>query len=72
MEESFLGREFLEEVTQQLRPAAQWVIADNLALIDLLNDRIKCLERNIPLTEEQKESIKLLKSIPGKLQGAQA
>jgi transposase len=59
------GREFLQEVTEDLRPAAQWVIADNLALIDLLNDRIKCLERNIPLTEEQKESIKLLKSIPG-------
>jgi transposase len=38
------GREFLEEVTQQLRPAAQWVISDNLALIDQLNEQINCLE----------------------------
>ena len=34
------GREFLQEVSQELRPEAQLVIADILALIDLLNARI--------------------------------
>jgi transposase len=59
------GREFLEEVTQDLRPAAQWVIADNLSLINLLNDKINNLERTIPLSKEQTEIIKLLMSMPG-------
>ena len=59
------GREFLQEVTQDLRPAARWVIADNLALIDKLNEQINDLERNIPLSKEQAKNIKLLMSMPG-------
>ena len=59
------GREFLYEVTEDLRPAAQWVIADNLALIDQLNGQVNRLERSIPLTKEQAENIQLLKSMPG-------
>jgi len=59
------GREFLHEVTEDLRPAAQWVIADNLALIDQLNVQINRLERNIPLTKEQAKNIKLLMTMPG-------
>jgi transposase len=59
------GREFLYEVTEDLRPAAQWVIADNLALIDQLNGQVNRLERSIPLTKEQAENIHLLKSMPG-------
>jgi transposase len=59
------GRAFIEDVTEDLRPAAQWVITDNLALINLLNDQIIDLERNIPLSEEQTKTIKLLMSMPG-------
>ena len=59
------GREFLQEVREDLRPAAQKVIADNLRLIDQLNEQIGELEREIPLTEEQAENIKQLMSMPG-------
>jgi len=59
------GREFLEEVKEELRPAARRVIADNLTLIDQLGEQIKELEREIPLTEEQAHSIQLLMSMPG-------
>jgi transposase len=59
------GREYLHEATTVLRPAAQKVIADNLILIDQLNEQIGELEREIPLTAEQAENIKLLMSMPG-------
>ncbi len=55
------GRIFLEE----LRSAAQRVIMDNLALIDRLDQQVKELEQEIPLTKEQAHSIKLLMSMPG-------
>jgi len=59
------GREFLYEVTRDLRPAAQKVIADNLILIDQLNVQISDLEREIPMTKEQAKKIKLLMTMPG-------
>ncbi len=59
------GREFLEEVLEELRPAARRVITDNLTLIDRLDQQIKELEQEIPLTKEQAHTIKLLMSMPG-------
>ena len=59
------GREFLEEVLGELRPAARRVITDNLTLIDRLDEQIKELEQEIPLTKEQAHSIQLLMSMPG-------
>ncbi len=59
------GRVFLEEVLEELRPAARRVITDNLTLIDRLGEQIKELEQEIPLTKEQAHSIKLLMSMPG-------
>jgi transposase len=59
------GRVFLEEVLEELRPAARRVITDNLTLIDRLDEQIKELEQEIPLTKEQAHSIKLLMSMPG-------
>lgn len=59
------GREFLEKVTDDLRPAAQKVISDNLILINQLNEQISELESEIPLTMEQTENIKLLMTMPG-------
>ena len=59
------GRKILEKMKEELRPAAQRVIADNLTLIDQLDEQIKELEQEIPLTEEQAQSIQLLMSMPG-------
>jgi transposase len=59
------GREFLEEVKEDLRPAAKRVITDNLTLIDRLGEQIKELERETPLTEEQAYNVQLLMSMPG-------
>ena len=59
------GRKILEEMKEELRPAAQRVIADNLTLIDQLDVQIMEREQEIPLTKEQAHSIQLLKSMPG-------
>ncbi len=59
------GRIFLEEVMEELRSAAQRVITDNLDLIDQLDELVKELEEEIPLTEEQAHNIKILMSMPG-------
>ena len=50
---------------EDLRPAARRVIADNLTLIDRLDQQITELEQDITLTEEQALSIQLLMSMPG-------
>ncbi len=60
------GRQFLNEAqANSLRPAAQRVIADNLALIDHLDQQINSLEAEIQLSEEQAQAVQLLKTIPG-------
>lgn len=59
------GREVLAENIQKVRPAGQRVIEDHLAIIDHLDEQIKALEKEIPLTEDQKQQVKLLSSMPG-------
>lgn len=59
------GRVFLEEVINDLRPAARRVVRDHLALSDQLGERIQALEESIPLTSEQEQAVKLLMSMPG-------
>ena len=61
------GQEWLQDVLEGelLRPAARRVIADNLAIIHQLNEKIEALEKDLQLTSEQKEAVKLLKTIPG-------
>jgi transposase len=59
------GREFLEKVKEEIRPAAQRVIMDNLTLIDRLDELIKELEHEIPLTDEQAHNTQILMSMPG-------
>ena len=59
------GREFLEEVLGQVSSAARRVITDNLRLVDYLTDEIESLEAEVQLSEEQKKTVKLLKTIPG-------
>ena len=59
------GREALAENIQKVRPAGQRVIEDHLAIIDHLDEQIKALEKEIPLTEDQKQKVKLLSSMPG-------
>jgi transposase len=61
------GREWLQEIFEEevLRPAAKRVIEDHLALIDHLDDQIEALEKDITLSNEQKQAIKLLKTMPG-------
>lgn len=59
------GRELLTEILPQLRPAGQRVIKDQLVIIDHLDQQIRALEKEIPLTEDQKHKVKLLSSMPG-------
>ena len=60
------GREYLQEVMgEELRPAAQKVIEDHLALIDHLTERIHVLEKSISLNEKQSHIVNLLKSMLG-------
>lgn len=61
------GREWLGGVLsgEQLRSAARRVIADHLAIIDHLGETIAALEEDLQITPEQKEAIKLLKTLPG-------
>lgn len=59
------GREFLDEAMEKVRPAAKRVIADNLALIDHLNQQIQALEDDLELTPQIRKMVKLLKTIPG-------
>lgn len=59
------GRQVLADILPQLRPAGQRVIEDHLAIIDHLDQQIQALEKEIPLTEEQQQKVKLLSSMPG-------
>jgi transposase len=61
------GQEWLQGVLDGdlIRPAAKRVIADNLTLITHLNEQVEALEKDLELSKEQKEAVKLLKTIPG-------
>ena len=59
------GRSFLEETMPELRPTAQRVIADNLCLIDQLCSQIEALEADLELSDQQQQTVKLLKTMPG-------
>ena len=60
------GRAYLAEVMEkELRPAARQVVADHLALLDHLGERIHSLEKSISLNERQNHIVKLLMSMPG-------
>jgi len=60
------GREYLHEVVEtKLRPAARQVVADHLAMIDHLGERICSLEKSISLNDKQDHIVTLLKSMPG-------
>jgi transposase len=67
------GRAWLAEVIEiGLRPTAQRVINEMLRLIDQLDEQIKALAKDIPLTEELGAKSELLMSMPriGKLNAA--
>ena len=60
------GRKFLARVLQDgLRDAACRVIADNLALIDTLDQQVSALEQDLELTPAQQHAIDLLVTMPG-------
>jgi transposase len=59
------GRTFLEEIFEKMRPAAQRVLTDNLRLVDHLTSEIEALVTDLTLSGKQKQTIKLLKTIPG-------
>lgn len=60
------GRQFLKEVMEKrLRSAASRVVADNLKVIDLLDERVKALEEDLQLSQEQEKIVKLLQTVPG-------
>ena len=60
------GREYLHEMMdKELRPSAQQVVEDHLAMIDHLTERIHALEKNISLNEKQDHIANILRSMPG-------
>lgn len=59
------GRVDLNAMLPELRPAAQRVIGDNLNLIDQLNAQITQLEADLILSDEEENTIRLLKTMPG-------
>lgn len=60
------GRTWVNEVCEQLvRPAARQVIEEYMALINELNRYFDALERNMEMTPDQAEIVKLIKTIPG-------
>ena len=60
------GRQYLDEVIEtKLRTAAKKVIQDQLILIDQLSEQIEDAEAEIELSQEQKQMVRLLKTIPG-------
>jgi transposase len=60
------GRECLAQwVKDALRPAAVRVIQDNLDLIDTIHQQLEFLEKNIQLSPEEEQAVRLLMSLPG-------
>jgi transposase len=59
------GREFLAQQMDSIRPLARRVVCDHLTLIDGLDQQIAALEADLQLGEEHKQTLNLLKSMPG-------
>ena len=61
------GRAWLQSLLEsgQVRAAAGRVIQDHLSLIAHLDHHIEALQNDLVLTKEQKDAIKLLKTMPG-------
>jgi len=60
------GRQYLEEIMQtELRSSARQVVADHLAMIDHLTERIQAPFESISLDEQEGHIVKLLMSMPG-------
>ena len=60
------GRAYLAEVMEkELHPATRQVVADHLALLDHLGERIHSLEKSISLNEKQNHIVDILRSLPG-------
>lgn len=60
------GREYLEEVmADQLRPAAVRAVQRDLALIDHLNEQVAEVEDSLQFSDELKQQVKLLRTMPG-------
>jgi len=60
------GGEYLEEVMEtKLRTAAKRVIQDQLVLINQLSEQIAAIESETTLSPEQKQMVRLLKTVPG-------
>jgi len=60
------GGEYLEEVMEtKLRTAAKRVIQDQLVLINQLSEQIGAIEAETTLSPEQKQMVRLLKTVPG-------
>jgi transposase len=59
------GRDFLAEALTETSPTARRVIADHLRLIEHLTDEIEAMEAEVQLNDEQRQTINLLKTMPG-------
>jgi len=60
------GGEYLEEAMEtKLRTAAKRVIQDQLVLINQLSEQIGAIEAETTLSPEQKQMVRLLKTVPG-------
>lgn len=59
------GRDFLAEALVEISSTARRVIADHLRLIAHLTGEIEALEAEVQLSDEQRQIIKLLKTMPG-------
>ena len=60
------GRAYLEDIMAGgMRSAALRVIEDNMKLIDHLEQEIEALERDLELTPEQRDRVRLLRTVPG-------
>ena len=59
------GCEFLEEALARISPSARRVIVDNLRLVNHITEEVEALESDVQLSDEQKQIVTLLKTMPG-------
>ena len=59
------GREYVNVALKPMSSTARRVVIDNLKLIDHLTSEIEALEAEVQLSDEQRKTINLLKTMPG-------